>query len=129
MFVVIRSATFNQKFIELMLIFCVDLQFNVSDLRIGTLNSLLSLSDDLLKVRNFVFLPSFVSLYVVIHPLRRKFGSYDALHERNQYESIRSFLPVISKVHKIKSNCILIGFCPLLWIDYLKKGGNLCVIH
>lgn len=133
MFVLIRSATFNQNSMSWCFFFCVcvfvDLQFNVPDLRVGTLDSLLSLSDDLLKVRNFVFLPFSLSLYVVIHPLRRKFGSYDALLERNHYESIRSFLPLISKLHKImvppciciKSNCILIGFGPLLWIDHLKK--------
>ena len=123
-------APLYSEFIELILFFLlVDLQFNVSDLHIGILDSLLSLSNDLLKVWNFVFLPSFFSLYIVIHPLRRKFGSYDALHERNHYDSIRSFLPLISKLHKImelpcigiKSNCILIGFCPLLWIDHLKK--------
>ena len=129
MFVLIRSATFNRNVMN-WCFFCV-CEFAVYCTRSSRWNPRFSSVSQRrsLEGEKLRFLPSFVSLYVVFHPLRRKFGSYDALHERNHYESIRSFLPLISKLHKImeppcigiKSNCILIGFCPLLWIDHLKK--------
>lgn len=73
--------------------FCGFLQFNVPDLRVGTLDSLLSLSDDLVKVRSwemkirnffvlFVFFPLFF-LSIVVDPLRRELGSYGDKHQRN----------------------------------------------